>query len=172
MFTDDLTIFDYSVLAILVLSILLSMVRGVVREILSLAGWVVAFMVANSFAAGFAPLLPSGISGESLRLLLAFAALFLSSLLAMGLITMLISALVKTVGLGFADRFMGSLFGFARGLLVVLLMVLAAGLTALPQEPFWKKAVLSKPLEMAAMMVIPWLPRDLSKRISYVKTEA
>jgi membrane protein required for colicin V production len=171
-FTDDLTIFDYSVLAILVLSILLSMVRGVVREILSLAGWVVAFMVANSFAAGFAPLLPSGISGESLRLLLAFAALFLSSLLAMGLITMLISALVKTVGLGFADRFMGSLFGFARGLLVVLLMVLAAGLTALPQEPFWKKAVLSKPLEMAAMMVIPWLPRDLSKRISYVKTEA
>ena len=148
------------------------MVRGVVREILSLAGWVVAFMVANSFAAGFAPLLPSGISGESLRLLLAFAALFLSSLLAMGLITMLISALVKTVGLGFADRFMGSLFGFARGLLVVLLMVLAAGLTALPQEPFWKKAVLSKPLEMAAMMVIPWLPRDLSKRISYVKTEA
>ncbi|HEU4854126.1 MAG TPA: CvpA family protein [Nitrosospira sp.] len=172
MFTDDLTIFDYSVLAILVLSILLSMVRGVVREILSLAGWVVAFMVANSFAAGFAPLLPSGISGESLRLLLAFAALFLSSLLAMGLITMLISALVKTVGLGFADRFMGSLFGFARGLLVVLLMVLAAGLTALPQEPFWKKAVLSKPLEMAAMMVIPWLPGDLSKRISYVKTEA
>ena len=172
MFTDDLTIFDYSVLAILVLSILLSMVRGVVREILSLAGWVVAFMVANSFAAGFAPLLPSGITGESLRLLLAFAALFLSSLLAMGLITMLISALVKTVGLGFADRFMGSLFGFARGLLVVLLMVLAAGLTALPQEPFWKKAVLSKPLEMAAMMVIPWLPRDLSKRISYVKTEA
>jgi membrane protein required for colicin V production len=171
-FTDDLTIFDYSVFAILVLSILLSMVRGVVREILSLAGWVVAFMVANSFAAGFAPLLPSSISGESLRLLLAFAALFLSSLLAMGLITMLISALVKTVGLGFADRFMGSLFGFARGLLVVLLMVLAAGFTALPQEPFWKKAVLSKPLEMAAMMVIPWLPRDLSKRISYVKTEA
>lgn len=148
------------------------MVRGVVREILSLAGWVVAFMVANSFAAGFAPLLPSSLSGESLRLLLAFAALFLSSLLAMGLITMLISALVKTVGLGFADRFMGSLFGFARGLLVVLLMVLAAGFTALPQEPFWKKAVLSKPLEMAAMMVIPWLPRDLSKRISYVKTEA
>ncbi len=148
------------------------MVRGVVREVLSLAGWVVAFMVANSFAAGFAPLLPSSISGESLRLLLAFAALFLSSLLAMGLITMLISALVKTVGLGFADRFMGSLFGFARGLLVVLLMVLAAGFTALPQEPFWKKAMLSKPLEMAAMMVIPWLPGDLSKRISYVKTEA
>jgi membrane protein required for colicin V production len=169
---DDLTIFDYSVLAILVLSILLSVVRGVVREILSLAGWVVAFMVANSFSAGLAPMFPSSIAGESLRLLLAFASLFLSSLLAMGVMTMLISALVKTAGLGFADRFMGSLFGFVRGLLVVLLMVLAAGFTALPQEPFWKKAVLSRPLETAAMLVMPWLPRDLSRRISYVKLES
>lgn len=114
-------------------------------------------------------MLPSTITGESLRMLLAFAALFLSVLLAMALITMLISALVKTVGLGFADRFFGSLFGFMRGLLVVLLMVLAAGLTALPQEPFWQKALLSKPLETTAMMVMPWLPQDLSKRISYVK---
>lgn len=164
-----MTIFDYAVLAILVLSVMLSVVRGVVRELLSLVGWVVAFMVANSFAAGFAPVLPSSINGESLRMLLAFAALFLSSLLAMGLFTMLTSALVKSVGLGFADRFFGLLFGFIRGLMVVLLIVLAAGLTALPQEPFWRKAVLSEPLEKAAMMVVPWLPQDLSKRISYVK---
>ena len=164
-----MTIFDYAVLAILVVSSLLSVVRGVVRELFSLAGWVVAFMVANSFAAGFAPMLPSSIAGESLRMLLAFAALFLSALLAMALMTMMISALIKTVGLGFADRFFGSLFGFMRGLLVVLLIVLAAGLTAMPQEPFWQKALLSKPLETAAMMVIPWLPQDLSRRISYVK---
>lgn len=164
-----MTIFDYAVLAILVVSILLSVVRGVVRELFSLAGWVVAFMVANSFAAGFAPMLPSSIAGESLRMLLAFAALFLSALLAMALMTMMISALTRTVGLGFADRFFGSLFGFMRGLLVVLLIVLAAGLTAMPQEPFWQKALLSKPLETAAMMVIPWLPQDLSRRISYVK---
>ena len=164
-----MTIFDYAVLAILVVSILLSVVRGVVRELLSLGGWIVAFMVANSFAAGFAPMLPSSIADGSLRTLLAFVALFLSALLAMALITMLTSALVKTVGLGFADRFFGSLFGFIRGFLVVLLIVLAAGLTALPQEPFWRKALLSKPLETAAMMVMPWLPQDVSRRISYVK---
>ena len=131
-----MTIFDYAVLAILVVSILLSVMRGVVRELFSLTGWVIAFMVANSFAAGFLSMLPSSITGESLRMLLAFAAVFLSTLLAMALITMLISALIKTVGLGFADRFFGSLFVFMRGLLVVLLMVLATGLTALPQEPF------------------------------------
>lgn len=162
-----MTIFDYSVLAILVLSVLLSMVRGVVRELLSLAGWIIAFMVANSFAVGFAPMLPSVISGEWLRMLLAFSALFLSALLAMGLVAMLTSAVVKSVGLGFADRFFGSLFGLIRGLMLVLLMVLAAGLTELPQEPFWRKALLSKPLETAAMMIIPWLPQDLSRRINY-----
>jgi membrane protein required for colicin V production len=82
---------------------------------------------------------------------------------------MLISVLVRSVGLGFADRVLGSLFGFVRGLLVVLMVVLAAGFTALPQEPFWRKAVLSKHLETAAMMVLPWLPQELSQRINYVR---
>ena len=166
-----MTIFDYAVLAILVVSILLSVVRGVVRELLSLAGWIIAFMVASSFAAAFAPMLPSAIVGDQFRSVLAFASIFLSALLAMGLLTMLISALVKTAGLGFADRFMGSLFGFARGLLVVLLAVLAAGLTTVPQEPFWKKAMLSAPLETVAMMIIPWLPQDLTRHINYVKSK-
>ncbi len=166
-----MTIFDYAVLAILVLSILLSVVRGVVRELLSLAGWVIAFMVASSFAAAFSPMLPPAIIGDQFRGVLAFASIFLSALLAMGLLTMLISALVKTAGLGFADRFMGSLFGFARGMLVVLLAVLAAGFTTVPQEPFWKKAMLSAPLETVAMMIIPWLPQDLTRHINYVKSK-
>lgn len=165
----DMTAFDYCVLAILGISVLLSLARGFVRELVSLAGWIVAFMVANSFAAQFAPMLPSFITGESLRMLLAFAALFLATLLAMGLVAMAASALTKTAGLGLADRFLGSLFGLMRGFLVVLLIVLAAGLTALPQEPFWRKAVLSGPLEIAAMMAIPWLPQDLSKHINFAR---
>lgn len=164
-----MTAFDYCVLAILGISILLSLVRGVVREMVSLMGWIVAFMVANSFAAQFAPILPSFITGESLRMLLGFSALFLATLLATGLVAMAASALTRTAGLGLADRFLGSLFGLVRGLLVVLLIVLAAGLTALPQEPFWRKAVLSGPLEMAAMMAIPWLPKDLSRHINFAK---
>jgi membrane protein required for colicin V production len=99
----------------------------------------------------------------------AFAALFLASLLAMSLVAMAASALTKTAGLGLADRFLGSLFGLVRGLLAVLLIVLAAGLTALPQEPFWRKAVLSGPLEIAAMMAIPWLPQDLSRHINFAR---
>jgi membrane protein required for colicin V production len=87
----------------------------------------------------------------------------------MGLIAMLLSALIKTVGLGFIDRMLGSVFGLVRGLLIVLMVVLLAGMTTLPQEPLWQKALLSKTLETAAGLTLPWLPQELSKRIHYEK---
>jgi membrane protein required for colicin V production len=162
-----MTIFDFVVLIIFVVSISISVVRGIVRESLSLAGWVIAYMVAKAFAKDFVSMLPLSITGDSLRVLISFSALFLSVLLVMSLITILSSALVKTVGLGSVDRLFGAFFGLARGLLAVLLLVLLAGLTTLPQEPFWQKALLSKPLETGVIMTMPWLPQDLSKRINY-----
>lgn len=162
-----MTIFDYVVLGVLVISILLSVMRGVVRELLSLAGWVVAFMAAKSLATGFVPMLPASIEDESLRMSIAFIVIFLLTLLAMGLIAMLASVMMKTVGLGFIDRLFGSLFGLVRGLLVVLLMVLTAGLTKLPQESFWQNALLSRPLEIAVETIMPWLPQGLSERVHY-----
>ena len=162
-----MTIFDFVVLIIFVVSISISVVRGIVRESLSLAGWVIAYMVAKAFANDFVSMLPLSITGDDLRVLVSFSALFLSVLLVMSLITILASALVKTVGLGSVDRLFGAFFGLARGLLAVLLLVLLAGLTTLPQEPFWKKALLSKPLEAGVIMTMPWLPQDLSKRINY-----
>ncbi len=162
-----MTIFDFVVLIIFVVSVLLSIVRGIVRESLSLAGWVVAYMVAKIFAKDFMSVLPLSITDESLRMVISFAAIFLAVLIVMSMLTMLASALIRTVGLGSVDRLLGALFGFARGLLVVLLLVLSAGLTTLPQEPFWQKALLSKPLETGVIMIMPWLPRGLSRRVNY-----
>jgi membrane protein required for colicin V production len=124
-------------------------------------------MVAKAFAKDFVTVLPLSITDDSLRMLVSFFAIFLSVLIVMSMVTMLASALIRTVGLGSVDKFFGALFGFARGLLVVLLLVLSAGLTTLPQEPFWRKALLSKPLETGVIMIIPWLPWDLSRRVNY-----
>ncbi len=162
-----MTIFDFVVLIIFVISISISVIRGIVRETFSLAGWVIAYMVAKTFANDFVSMLPLSITGDSLRVLVSFSALFLSVLLVMSLITILASALVKTVGLGSVDRLFGAFFGFARGLLAVLLLVLLAGLTTLPQKPFWRKALLSRHLESGVIMTMPWLPHDLSRRINY-----
>ena len=162
-----MTIFDFVVLIIVVVSVLLSIFRGIVRESLSLAGWVVAYMVAKIFAKDFVTVLPPDITDESLRMVISYSAVFLAVLIVMSMTTMLASTLIRTVGLGSVDRLLGALFGFARGLLVVLLLVLSAGLTTLPQEPFWRKALLSKPLETGVIMIIPWLPRGLSRRVNY-----
>lgn len=167
-----MTIFDYVVVGVLVVSVLLGMFRGIVREVLSLAGWVVAFLAVKWLAPDLELLLPPGIR-EPLRMPVAYGAVFLLSLAGMGLVIMLVSAVVKTVGLGWADRVLGMLFGLGRGLLVMILLVLAAGMTAIPEEAFWQQALLTKPLERMAVSVMPWLPEAISGQIHFGRqTEA
>ena len=162
-----MTAFDYVVLLTIGFSILLSVMRGMVREILALLSWVVAFWLANLYTVRFAPMLPEAIPSESLRLMAAFIILFLAVLLVMSLLAIGISELVKTVGLSMIDRGLGAMFGLARGILIVLVLVLMAGLTSLPRQSVWQNAMFSAPLEAFAGIVMPWLPVDLSKRIHY-----
>ncbi len=162
-----MTVFDYAALLIVGFSVLLSVMRGAVREVLALLSWVVAFWVANIYTVQLAPLLPNGIPDESLRLLAAFVILFLVALLLMSLLTIALSELVKTIGLGLLDRGLGALFGLARGGLIVMVLVLLAGLTSVPRQRYWRNAMFSAPLEALAMNLKPWLPEGLSRRINY-----
>lgn len=162
-----MTGFDYAVLAIVGISVLLSIIHGFVRELLALASWIVAFLAAQNYAADVAPLLPAAMTNGSLRLLAAFMAIFLTVLLAMTLVAMLVSRLFRSAGLGLADRALGAVFGLVRGFAIVMVVVLLAGLTALPRQPMWREAMLSAPLEALANAVKGWLPYELSKRINY-----
>ena len=85
------------------------------------------------------------------------------------MISLLLSKLVSSVGLGLIDRILGAVFGFARGMLIVLFIVIAAGFTALPQQSFWQQALLREPLEMIATQAIQWLPQNLKEYISFNK---
>ena len=162
-----MTGFDYAVLAIVGISVLLSIIHGFVRELLALASWIVAFIAAQLFAADAARLLPAAITSGSGRLLAAFLAVFLVVLLAMTLAANLLSRLFRAAGLGLADRALGAVFGLVRGFAIVMVVVLLAGLTALPRQPVWRDAMLSAPLEALADAIKVWLPYDLSKHINY-----
>ena len=166
-----MTAFDYVVSGIFLVSVILSIFRGFVREALSIAGWVVAFIVASAYASFFEQFLPAEITGETLRISIAFVLTFLSVLLMTALATMLLTTLIKGIGLGFIDRLFGSIFGFLRALVIVTLLTLIAGLTTIANQVFWQHAVLSRPLETIAIQVLPWLPTDLSKRISFERKE-
>ena len=162
-----MTFFDYAALGIIGLSILLSILRGFLRETLSLAGWVAAFFVAKLYTLQLAPLLPQAIPGESLRLLAAFLILFLVTLLISSLLAIALAEVFKKIGLGWLDRWLGALFGLARGVLVVSIIVLLGGLTALPHEAFWRDAMFSAPFEALVTSALPWLPEGIAKHIDY-----
>ena len=162
-----MTLFDYAVLIIIGLSVLLGVIRGLVREVLSLAAWVVAFVASSLFGGWLADALPAEMGTVELRLLAGYGGVFLVALVLMSIAAMLASKLVKAAGLGVEDRVLGVLFGAARGMLVVMGLVLLAGLTALPKQAAWRGALLSAPLETLAAQVKQWLPDYLSQRIRY-----
>jgi membrane protein required for colicin V production len=162
-----MTSFDYAVLVIVGLSVLLSVMRGFVREILALASWIIAFFVAKAYVMELAPLLPEAIPNDSLRYLAAFVIVFLATLLICSLLAIALSQIFKHVGLSSLDRVLGAFFGLARGLLVVVILVLLAGLTSLPQDPRWRNAMFSAPLEAVVYSLLPWFPGDVVQHVKY-----
>jgi membrane protein required for colicin V production len=162
-----MTLFDLVVVIIVGLSVLLSLIRGLVREVLALAAWVVAFLAANVLSSQIAPWMPEALPNDELRLLAGFLCVFVGVLIAMSVLAILASKLVKSAGLGVEDRLLGGMFGLARGLMVVMIIVLLAGLTSLPRQAVWRNAMLSDPLELFASHVKSWLPADLAQRITF-----
>ncbi|MDP9109775.1 MAG: CvpA family protein [Pseudomonadota bacterium] len=162
-----MTLFDYLVLFVLICSIVISTMRGLIKEILSLAGWVIALMVANLYGEALAQLLPDLIPGSVTRLIVAFLVLFIGVRLLMMLLTMAIDSIIKATGLSLADRGLGGLFGLARGLVIVLAVVLLCGTTSIPRQPFWTEALLSPLAETAARTAKPFLPGDFARHVQF-----
>lgn len=158
---------DFVILGILGISILISLWRGFTREAFSLAGWVVAVWVALMFSDKLEPLLRSHIGTPSLRLIVAFAILFLLTLLVAAFVGHLMVELVKKTGLSGTDRIIGVLFGLARGIVLVTVLVLLAGFTSLPRDPWWKQSMLLHYFQDLAIWTRGWLPPEISRNIRY-----
>jgi membrane protein required for colicin V production len=162
-----MTAFDYAVLTVISASVLLGLWRGVVSEILALAAWVVAFFVARAEAVAVASWLAGRIAEPGMRLAVAYVLVFIGVLLVFAIARMLISLMLKAVGLGLLDRLLGAAFGVLRGILVVVMAVLVAGMTPLPKEVWWREAMLAPPLETVVIAAKPWLPAEAAKRIRF-----
>ena len=161
---------DYTVITIAVLSALLGWWRGLVYEVLSLLGWIAAILVARLFAASIVPYMPVALGAEAVRTAIAYAALFIVTLIIGGIVAWLLSKLVKFVGLGWLDSLLGVLFGVLRGVLIVLVLVLLAGMTSLPKGQPWRDAWLSKPLENVALATRAWLPDNVAQRVTFQRS--
>ena len=158
---------DYTILAVIGISVVISLLRGFTKEALSLAGWVVAAWVALSFADNLQALLEPHISVPSLRLIIAFAILFIATLFLAGLVNYLAVQVIKKTGLSGTDRMIGIFFGVARGCLVVAVLVLIGGMTPMPQDPWWHESQLLHYFQDIAIWLRQFLPAEIAKSIRY-----
>jgi membrane protein required for colicin V production len=151
---------DWVLLGVLLASMVVGLWRGLVYEVLSLAGWVAAFVVAQWLAADVVGWLPF-VKGApaSVQYAVAFAVVFVATVFAAGLVSWLIKKLVETVGLRPVDRTLGGLFGLARGVVLLLALTVVVQLTGLSKDAWWSTAQGSVWLEIVLTGLKPLLPQ-------------
>jgi len=161
------TIFDFAVFGIVAASALLGLWRGMISEVLALAAWIVAFMTARALGGEAATYFEGMVAEPALRYAAGFVVVLLFVLVCFAVARLVLSMILKAAGLAVVDRLLGAGFGILRGVLIVLVGVLLAGMTALPKSQWWRNAWLAPPLETAVIAAKPWLPAEVSKRIQY-----
>lgn len=153
---------DYVIIGIIGLSALISIVRGFVREALSLATWVIAAWIAIRFSTPTADLFIGYIKSQPVRTIAAFASLFLITLLIGAMINFLFTQLIDRTGLSSTDRLLGLLFGVARGILLVGVLVMLGTVTNMQQESWWKKSQLVPQFQPLSAWLASFLPNDMN----------
>jgi len=154
---------DWILLAVLGLSFLLGLWRGIVQEVLSLLGWVAAFYVSQMYAPLAAAWLPMEGSSQMLRYAAGFVVVFVAVLIATVLVSWVVKKLVSAVGLGPLDRLLGSLFGLMRGVVILLAVTVFVGMTPMRETEAWKQAQGAQWLQQFLHVLKPVLPADFGK---------
>jgi len=133
---------DYAMIAVLAVSTLVSLMRGIVKEVLSLAAWAVAFGVAWYYSNGVAKMFSAYLHVAWLRYVASFLIILLATLLLASMFSRLIGMVIKTSGMGLSDRLWGTVFGFARGIVVVALLTVVISAMPVRDEPWWKESLM------------------------------
>lgn len=156
---------DLFIIAVIGLSALVSLIRGFVREALSLVGWGIAVWVAISYSTSLAALLQGHIPQATLRMAVAFAILFVVTLILAAIVNHLISQFIVKTGLSSTDKMIGVFFGLGRGVFLVTLLLLLGSMTPLPKQEAWHTSVLVPAFHPAEQWLAHFLPDKITTRL-------
>ena len=157
-----MALFDWLAVALIVISMVYGLVRGLVFEVISLAGWVAAFLCAQWFAGSVATWLPFGEVDAAWRYPLAFVLVFVAVAFGVGLVASITRKLITVVGLGPVDRMLGGMFGAARGAVALLTVAVVVHLLALSDSVWWHESRGAVVLDAALQGLKPALPEKLA----------
>jgi membrane protein required for colicin V production len=164
-FFSNLSAYDWIVLIITLLSTLMGVLRGMIIECVSLGSWIGAVIVARMGAEPVGKFFEHTMENSALRLGIAFVLVFFVSLILIRLIGRAVSKAMNRVGLGLLDRLLGALFGLVRAIALLMVLVVLAALTGLNDQPDWKRAWFTLPLERLTAVALPLLPKDVAVRV-------
>ena len=156
-----MTVVDVIIIFVIFLSALFSLIRGFVKEAVSLTTWIMATWISATFAPKMAVLLSGSIDSEAVRLATGFGLLFILTLMFGALVNFIISQFVKKTGLSGADRVLGVGFGFLRGLIIIVVFVVIGSMTPLPEQQWWQSSDLLGRFEELALMLKPYFPESI-----------
>jgi membrane protein required for colicin V production len=156
---------DWTLAAVLALSILAGLVRGFVFEVMALVGWVVAWFVAQWFAPEAAPHLPLGTPGGALNLVVAFIACFVAAIVVWSLLARLVRLLLHATPLSIPDRLLGAGFGLLRGGVLLLAVATVVALTPAATSSAWRTSHGALWLNSALLGLKPVLPEAVARRL-------
>ena len=155
---------DIALLAVFVLSVLIGLWRGFVFEIVSLLGWLVAFVIANSAGPFLAEFVPFG-NEPQVKLWIAYIVVFLLILVTCTLLARMLRALIAATPLSFVDHLLGGVFGVVRGALICVVVATLVMLSPYATSTTWKKSHGALWLGMALEGLKPVLPQSLNVHI-------
>jgi len=158
---------DYAILGTIAISILVGALRGFMKEVFSLLVWAAAFIVAYQYGGDVAALMDDHIALPSARTAMGFTGLFIVVLLIGGLLNYLLGRLVESTGLSGTDRLLGGVFGAARGLALVVAVLLVAGFTPIPADPWWKDSQMVQRLMPFVEWSSGFLPENVSEHLEF-----
>ncbi len=158
---------DIIILAVIAISVIISLFRGLVRELLSLVAWGLAFWAAIRFSGPAASFLQAYISPPSFARVAGFLAVLVLTLVGLGIVNFLVGKLLDKTGLSATDRFLGGVFGFLRGLAVVVVFVLVAGATDIPRQAWWQQSLLIEPCMRVAEQLANYMPPEFAKHFRF-----
>jgi len=162
----DVNWVDYGILSLIGISVLMGIIRGFVREAMSLITWITALVLGVLYCEPLSELF-TRISMVGLRLILAFVLIVLTTLIIGGITSHLISRLIKFTGFGVTDRIVGVLFGFARGAVVVAIGIMFALPTPLVKDKLWQESTLIPRFQPLSIWMKDKIPEDLIKKLNF-----
>ncbi|MCY4050034.1 MAG: CvpA family protein [Gammaproteobacteria bacterium] len=160
-----LSIVDIAIIIIVIVSLLVGLYRGFIREFFSLVSWLLALYIAWSFAEYGAGYLESYLDQPDFRVVVSFAGIFVIVLMLLSIISHFLHNLLAFAALIGVDRYLGMLFGIARGVIIVALMIMAGTFMDFASQPWWKTSLLVSYFSPVIDLIRGLLPDNLAQLV-------